>query len=130
MFDISKKTDYGMELLVALAKNYKKGALSLREIAKERKLPLKFLEQIAGQLREAYLIEAKEGKGGGYFLADKPKNISVAEIVAILEGQDIFGGCAGCPKAGLCSHEEVWDEVKQTVKTKMEGKTLEDLIKK
>lgn len=129
MFDLSKKTDYGIELMVALAKNYKKGALSLREIAKEKKLPLKFLGQIAGQLRDAYLIEAKEGKGGGYFLADKPKNISLGEIIAVLEGQDIFGGCASCPRAGLCSHEDVWSEVKQTVKTKMEDKTLEDLIK-
>ena len=129
MFDLSKKTDYGIELMVALAKNYKRGFLSLREIAKEKKLPLKFLEQIAGQLRDAYLIEAKEGKGGGYFLADKPKNISLGEIIAVLEGQDIFAGCSGCPRAGLCSHEEVWSEVKQTVKTKMEDKTLEDLIK-
>jgi len=130
MFDLSKKTDYGMELMVALAKNYPKGTLSLKEIAKDKKLPLKFLEQIAGQLRDACLIEAKEGKGGGYFLNDKPKNISVAEIVAVLEGADMFAGCAGCAKAGLCSHEEVWQEVKGAVQSTMEDKSLADLIKK
>jgi len=128
VFDISKKTDYGMELMVQLAKNYGRGYISLKEVAKERKLPLKFLEQIAGELREAELIKAKEGKGGGYVLVRSPKKISVAEVTEVLEGP-VMGGCAGCPSAAICGHQEVWEEVGDKVLATMKGKSLADLTK-
>lgn len=67
MFGLTKKTDYGLELMIALAKNYGLGPLALRQIAKEKKL-LKYLEQVVIPLHEAGLVGAKEGKGGGYFL--------------------------------------------------------------
>ena len=71
MFELSKKTDYGLELMIALAKNYGQGPLSLRQIAKKKKLPFKYLEQVVVPLRESGLIEAKKGKSGGYFLKKK-----------------------------------------------------------
>ncbi len=73
MFGLTKKADYGVELMIALAKNFGQGPLSLRQIAKDKKLPHKFLEQVVTPLREANLIDAKEGRGGGYYLKKNPK---------------------------------------------------------
>jgi Rrf2 family protein len=128
MFGLSKKTDYGMELMITLAKNYRQGPLSLRQIAKQKKLPFKYLEQVAIPLRESGLIRAKQGKGGGYFLKKKPEKISVAEVVEILEGPVEVGYCAGCPKIADCGQKDVWTEVGDKVRETIEGKTLADLI--
>lgn len=129
MFDISKKTDYGLELMIYLAKNFGQGPVSLKTIAKEKKLPFKFLEQVVTPLREAGLVAAKSGQRGGYFLKEKPENVSVAQIVELLEGPVQVGACFGCPKIADCGPKEVWAEVGDKVKKTIEGKTLKNLIK-
>lgn len=129
MFGLSKKTDYGMELMITLAKKYRQGPLSLRQIAKQKKLPFKYLEQVVMPLRESGLIGAKEGKGGGYFLKKSPKKISIAQIVEILEGPVEVGYCVGCPKAAICGQKDIWTEVGDKVRKTIEDKTLADLIK-
>lgn len=128
MFGLTKKTDYGLELMIALAKNFSQGPVSLREIAKEKKLPYKFLSQVAGELRGWGLIEAKEGKGGGYFLTRPPSKISVAEVVEALEGPVEVGACFGCPKASICSQKDVWGEVGDKLRKTMKGKSVADLL--
>lgn len=128
MFDLTKKTDYGIELMVALAKNYQKGPVSLRQIAKNRRLPLKFLENIATILREENLIDAKEGKFGGYSLKKAPAKISLTKIVDALQGPMEIGGCFACPKARRCGQKNVWHEVDQSVKKTIGKKTLKDLL--
>ena len=129
MFGLTKKTDYGLELMIALAKNYSQGPLALRQIAEKKKLPFKYLEQVVLPLREAGFIKAKQGKGGGYFLSRKPEKISVAEIVEVLEGPVELGACFGCPKAALCGQKDIWTEVGDKVRQTIEGKTLGDLIR-
>jgi Rrf2 family protein len=114
--------------MIALGKNFNQGPVSLRKIAKEKRLPFKFLEQVALDLRGAGLIEAKEGKGGGYFLTKPPKRISVAEVVETLEGPVEVGLCFGCPKVKVCGQKNVWSEVGDKVRETIEGKTLGDLL--
>lgn len=129
MLGLKRKTNYGLELMIALAKNYQQGPTSLRKIAKEKKLPYKFLEQIVIPLREAELVKAKEGKGGGYFLKKDPAKVSLAEIVEVLEGPVKVGQCFACPMAQVCGDQkDVWSEVGEKVKETIEGKTLADLI--
>lgn len=129
MFGLTKKADYGLELMVVLARHFKKGPLSLRQVAKEKKLPFKYLEQVAIPLREAGLIRAKEGRGGGYFLKKSPQEISVAEIVEILEGPVELGYCLGCPKAAICGQKNIWTEVGDKVRQTIQEKSLADLVK-
>jgi Rrf2 family protein len=129
MFGLSKKIDYGLELMVFLAKNYSCGPVSLKKVAQEKKLPYKFLGQIAGELKAFGLIDSKEGKKGGYFLTQAPKKISVAEVVEVLEGPVEVGACLGCPKANFCGQKNIWPEIGESVRKMMKGKTLESLIK-
>lgn len=128
MFGLSKKTDYGLELMIVLAKNYGQGTLSLRQIAKQKKLPFKYLEQVVIPLRKSGLVKAIEGKGGGYFLKKKPEIISIREIVEVLEGPVELGACFGCPKVNVCGQKDVWTEVGDKVRETIEEKTLADLL--
>lgn len=129
MFGLNKKTDYGMELMIALAKKDHQGPLSLRQIAKEKKLPFKYLEQVVTPLRKAGLIKARQGRDGGYFLKKKPEIISVREIVEVLEGPVELGACFGCPKAMVCGQKDIWTEVGDKVRETIEEKTLADLVR-
>lgn len=128
MFDLKKKTEYGLQLMIALAKRFSQGPLSLRQLAKEEKLPYKFLEQLVFPLRMSGLIGAKEGKAGGYFLTKSPSKVSVSQVVEAIEGPMDLGHCFGCPKASSCGQKDIWSEVGEKINQTMKGKTLKDLI--
>lgn len=128
MFDLKKKTEYGLQLMIALAKRFSQGPLSLRQLAKEEKLPYKFLEQLVFPLRMSGLIGAKEGKAGGYFLTKLPSKVSVSQVVEAIEGPMDLGHCFGCPKASSCGQKDIWSEVGEKINQTMKGKTLKDLI--
>jgi len=127
MLEISKKTDYGIELLVGLATHFKKGPISLRQIAEERKLPYRFLGQIVGPLRKAGIVDSKEGLNGGYFLTKKPSEVSLVRIVKILEGSTGIMGCFGCAREENCQPKNIWRQLEKVLYQEMKNKTLADL---
>lgn len=128
MFGLKKKTNYGLELMIYLAKNFGRSPVSLKKIAKNKKLPHKFLEQIVIPLRLAGLIGAKEGKVGGYFLKKRPRQISIAQIVEVLEGPVEVCQCLGCPMTRICDQKDVWSDVGEKIKKVLGQRTLADLI--
>lgn len=128
MFELTKKTDYGIELMVELARHLHLGPLSLRDVAKEKRLSFKFLEQVAIPLREKGLIEAKEGKGGGYFLKKDPRRISMTEVVEAIEGEVQIKNCHTCAREEVCRPKNVWRELETHLINKMNRKMLFDLI--
>jgi Rrf2 family cysteine metabolism transcriptional repressor len=65
MLVISSRGDYGLQIMLCLAKNYQKGRLSLPSIARSEGLPVKYLAQISWQLKKKKLIKSWEGKNGG-----------------------------------------------------------------
>ena len=128
MFDLNKKTEYGLELMLVLVKNYQQGPTALTKIAKDEKLPLKYLEQIANALKNHGLVEAKEGKNGGYFLTKNPQSISLVEIIEAIEGPS-QSNCICCAKASTCSQKDLWAEVNASVKKTIRQKSLADLAR-
>lgn len=128
MFNLSKKVEYGLDLLTHLAENEDGGPISLRNVADSKDLPYKYLEQIAADLREAGFIRSKEGKGGGYMLAKKPGSVAVADVVTVLAGPVALGACANCPRAVGCSQQSVWSSVGDSLREALEKKTLKDLV--
>ncbi len=83
---ISKKTKYGLNAVIYLAKEFDKGAVLISDLAEDEKMPKKFLEAILLELKNRGILQSKKGKGGGYTLAKSPKEITVGEIVRALEG--------------------------------------------
>src|SRR5580698_10004433 len=83
---ISKKTIYGLEAVILLAKHYDSGSVLITDLAREGHIPKKFLEAILLELRKEGILNSKKGKGGGYVLAKAPQDIRVGDIIRKLEG--------------------------------------------
>ena len=83
---LSKKGEYGLRALLALAFVYDERTLNLREISKQEKIPHKFLEQIMMLLKKTGFVDSVKGKYGGYSLSRSPKKITLGEIVRAVEG--------------------------------------------
>src|SRR5580704_11315318 len=83
---ISKKTIYGLQAVILLAKRYDSGSVLITDLAKEGRIPKKFLEAILLELKKNGILNSKKGKGGGYVLGKAPGDISVGDIIRTLEG--------------------------------------------
>ena len=78
---ISSKTKYALTALTYLGKHYNKGPLLISQIAKDERIPKKFLEIILLELKNKGYLVSKKGKGGGYALAKDPNHIILGNIV-------------------------------------------------
>ncbi len=89
---ISKKTIYGLQAAILLAKSYDTGPILITDLAREGHIPKKFLEAILLELKKTGILNSKKGKGGGYVIAKDPQDISVGDIIRSLEGSfsDIY----------------------------------------
>lgn len=134
MLQISAKTEYGLQLMLALAENHGKHRLSLRQIAKERHLPYRFLSQIAPPLKRARLIASKEGIGGGYRLAKAPSKITAGDVVEALEGDFSIVRCQqdaerDCPNSKFCTLPPLWNKVTERLYHTFHALTLVELLR-
>ncbi|PIT93633.1 hypothetical protein COU00_03335 [Candidatus Falkowbacteria bacterium CG10_big_fil_rev_8_21_14_0_10_43_11] len=135
MFNISTKSDYGFIVMLELARRYQDGLVSLSDIAKRRKLSSGYLVQILQPLLKAKLVISKEGKGGGYKLARRPKEISVLEIIEALEGKMDLVKCLKrgkecCAGFAACDAKNIWGIIASDVKNMLGKKMLAGLLKK
>ncbi|HZU42705.1 MAG TPA: Rrf2 family transcriptional regulator [Terriglobales bacterium] len=83
---ISQKGLYALQALMMLARNYKKSAVKIREIAYEENLPEKFLELILLELKNARMVESVRGAHGGYRLRRPPTEIFLSEVIRLIDG--------------------------------------------
>lgn len=108
---ISARVRYGVRLMMALARNYGRGPIYLKDIAKEEEISEKYLGQIIIPLRGAGLVLSSRGSHGGYMLAREPAEINLREIVNILEG-DCLVRCikdpSACSRVPTCASRDIW----------------------
>ena len=83
---VSRKTLYGLQAAILLAKRHDAGSVLITDLAREGHIPKKFLETILLELKKEGILSSKKGKGGGYVLAKDPQNISVGDIIRTLDG--------------------------------------------
>ena len=130
---ISTRTEYGIRVLVTLARRHGDGPISLTGIAKAEKLPHAYLEQLVRDLRRAGLVTATRGHSGGYELTRPPAQISVADAVRALEGPLLEMPCAGtetleaCDRPQPCSVHEVFQRVFESLDGTLGRTTLADV---
>ncbi len=121
---LSTRSRYGTRLMLDMAQHYMKGPIQLGTIAKRQNIPVKYLEQIIIPLKKAQYVKSVRGNKGGHYLARPPEEITVGEIVAILEGGLRLTKCTDEPDA--CKrHEEATDAMHE----KLNSITLSDLLK-
>src|SRR5271155_5059392 len=82
----STKAEYGVRVMVELARRAGENPVPLAEIAAHDGLPLAYLEHLVARLRKAGLVDSRRGSRGGYLLARPPAEITMAEVVEALEG--------------------------------------------
>jgi Rrf2 family protein len=107
--------------------------LSISQIAKAENLSMPYLEQIFNRLKHADLIKAKRGARGGYQLSRPAEEISVGQVVEILDGPVGFSHChqhderTECEKAAICSSRIFWSGLENDINEKLYGTSLQDL---
>ena len=86
MLSVSMKCKYGIKAVLALGEHYGRGLLQIKDIAQAKQIPRQYLEQIFNRLVNASIVSSVRGKKGGYQLAKDPSNITVLDLIDILEG--------------------------------------------
>lgn len=130
---ITKKGEYAMLALVDLALNYNRGMRQIQDIVREEDIPEKFLEQILLILKNAGFVQSKRGIGGGYFLSKSPDEISLGEVIRLIDGPLAPVGCVSiathmkCPKEVTCGIRSVMLDVRNATEEILDHVTLADV---
>jgi Rrf2 family protein len=136
---ISKKTKYGLKALIYLAREYDKGPILISDLAREERIPKKFLELILLTLKNYGILQSKKGKGGGYYLGKPPETISMGHVVRILDGplapvpcvsETAYAKCEECDDEHTCGIRLVMKEVRDAIASILDGTTLADVLEK
>ena len=138
MLRVSTRGEYGVRLMVHLARNYGGRPCSLTEISLAEGLELQqqYLEQLVRALRQHGLVESTRGAHGGYRLAKAPDTLRMSDIVRALEGPIAPMICATegtmdviCDRLDGCSTHFLWARVRDAITATLESITLADLLR-
>ena len=128
---LSTRSRYGVRLMTRLALNHGKGATLMSDISRLEGISEKYLGQIIIPLRGAGLVSGRRGAGGGYTLSRTPSEITVRDVVEVLEGDISLVPCTGdpaaCSRSGACAATEVWQKLAGDVGRVLDSYTLKDL---
>ena len=135
---LSKRGEYGIRALITLASQEGDGVVQIKEIAAREKIPVKFLEQILLALKNAGLVNSRMGSSGGYHLSRPPEQISLGQVVRILDGplapircvsQTAYEKCA-CPDEESCGLRMVMLDVRNAISSILDGTSLADVARR
>ena len=134
---LNKKTQYAFQALMYLAEYKDDGPVLIADISKKKKIPLKFLENILLELRNANILESKKGKGGGYFIKQLALKTPLSEILRKIEGPIamlpcaslyFYERCKNCDEKHCGLHDTMVLVRDATLKV-LDNKTIENLVK-
>jgi Rrf2 family iron-sulfur cluster assembly transcriptional regulator len=131
---LSTRSRYGTRLMLDMAQHYNEGPIQLGDIAKRQNLSVKYLEQIIIPLKKAHYIVSVRGPKGGHILARPPEEVSIGEIVALMEESTSLVECvekpAVCERAPRCPTRLLWKEASEAMFEKLQAVTLADLVER
>ena len=133
---LSKKSQYAFKALTYLSEKYEQGPVLISEIARKKKIPLKFLENILLELKKAGILDSKKGKGGGYFLQKAPDQITMATVIRLINGPIamlpcvslyFYERCSNCNEK-VCGLHDMMVEVRDATLNIVDNRTIKDLL--
>jgi Rrf2 family transcriptional regulator, cysteine metabolism repressor len=133
---LSTKGEYASRAMLELSLHHEEAALHIRDISTAQGIPERFLEQILLQLKRAGYLRSRKGPKGGYFLAKHPSQISVAEVIRVMDGPLAPIDCVSvtahepCAREGFCGLKGLWKEVRDAVAEILERTTFEDMARR
>lgn len=121
---ITARAEYASLAILELALRFNSGQVQAKEIADRQQIPLKFLEQILIQLRNAGLVRSIRGASGGYLLARPPDEISLKDVVEAVEGElNIIDS-----KLDDRTLRTVWSEIQNDFLSRLGGVSIQQLL--
>ena len=117
MLTITTKSPYAVRALAELARRGDGAPVPIGEIARQRDIPVQFLEGLFATMRRAGILQSQRGVKGGYSFARPAEKVTVLEVVELLEGE-----LAPDPE-----HGEVWEEMLEAVRAVLGTKTIADV---
>jgi len=134
--NLSQKCQYAFRAVFELARRHSKGEpVSATEIAEAQAIPVRFLEQILGELRQGGFITSRRGAHGGYILTVSPAELKVGDIIRFVDGPISPVKCivrGEEPECGLrenCLFMEFWERAKRAVEEVYDSTTFADLVR-
>lgn len=133
---LSKKSKYGLRALLELADRADRSPVQASELAEKQRLPKKFLEAILLDLTRHGLLDSKKGRGGGYVLSRLPGDITIGQVVRVLEGplaltpcvsQTAYRRCEECLDEETCGIRLAMKEVRDATAHILDNTTLAGL---
>ncbi len=131
---LSTRGRYGLKAMFQLALHYGEGPISLKNVASEQNISENYLEQLVAKLRKEELLESVRGAQGGYMLAKAPDEITVGDVLRVLEGDMAPADCILDSELHKCSREEecvtksVWLKIRDSIDEVIDTITLKDMI--
>ena len=135
---LSQKSKYALKALGYLAKNQSEGPVLMSTIAREKKIPQAFLENIFHELKKAGVLTSHRGRFGGYTLTKESSQTTVASIIRIVNGPlamlpcvslNFYATCDDCCEA-TCGLRTIFTEARDVLLKVLENRYLSDIIDK
>ncbi|MDO8490624.1 MAG: Rrf2 family transcriptional regulator [Dehalococcoidia bacterium] len=129
---LSSKTTYGTRALLNIAARQGEGPVLLKDVARQEAIPEQYLEQVVAPLRIAGLVKSQRGPGGGFTLARPPSEVTLGDVVQILEGSCYLVNCVDAPETCVrsagCVTRDLWQEMGLAMRKVLQSVTLQDLV--
>lgn len=132
---VSTKGRYAVRVIIDMAKNGETDFHPLHELAARQKLSEKYLEAILGTLVKHKILEGARGKGGGYKITKPSKELTVWDVLSVIETSMSPVECVdnnrnGCDRAGICPTLTMWKDFANIIHDYFSGITIEQLVKR
>jgi len=131
---LSTKGQYATRAMLDLAHHFGEGPILVKDISRREEISERYLEQLLTPLKLAGLVRSIRGAHGGFTLAKPPSEISLIEIIHIMEGSTAPVECVDdaqvCSRSDFCVTRAVWAEMKKATDTVLESVTLQDLLQR
>lgn len=134
---LSKRAKYGLRAVLALAREHGQGPMLISALSEDERIPQKFLELILLDLKRQGILRSKKGRGGGYSLARSPGDVSLGQVIRILDGplaplpcvsQTAYVRCEECDDETTCGIRTVMKEVRDSTARILDGTTVADVL--
>jgi Rrf2 family protein len=136
---LSQKSKYALKAMVVLAREHGHGPLLISDIAARERIPRRFLELILLELKNGGVLHSRKGKGGGYLLSKPPGNITVGQVLRILEGplaplpcvsRTAYQKCEECVDERTCGVRILMKDVRDATAAILDSTTLDDVLRR
>ena len=135
---LSVRGEYALRALLVLGLNHNQSVVRIQTISEQQNIPKRFLEQILNDLKSAGVVQSRRGVAGGYRLARRPEDISLAVVIRHIEGalapvscvSERFYEKCSCPDESRCAIRSIMKEVRESVVRIAERLTVADLCER